>query len=381
MKILIFSLSYFPHVGGAEIAIKEITDRLPGSTFHLLTLRFAGEPVEERLGNVVVHRIGSGNSYLQKILFIPRAAQAARLLQREHAFDLWWAMMTYMLLPVVLARPAGLRVPYLLTLQDGDPFEHVFDRLRLRLFRPLLRYGFRHARAVQAISTFLAGWARAAGYRGSVTVIPNGVNLKLFLREHARPRRMDDLVLVTTSRLVHKNAIDDIIRALVLLPVTVRLHVYGSGVEERRLRSLALQLGVESRAIFKSSVPHGALPTILDESDVFIRPSRSEGMGISFIEAMAAGVPVVATQVGGISDFLFDSKRNPEMRATGWAVDQNTPEQIANAVKDIVTNPAKTLLITTEAQRMVRAQYDWDHISSEMETLFKSVSEARSMAV
>ena len=69
-KILIFSLAYFPHVGGAEIAIKEITDRIDDIEFHLITLRFENEQQEERMGNVLVHRIGNGASYLQKILFV-----------------------------------------------------------------------------------------------------------------------------------------------------------------------------------------------------------------------------------------------------------------------------------------------------------------------
>jgi len=77
-KILIFSLAYYPQVGGAEVALKEITDRIPDIEFHLLTLRFnAADVAEEKIGNIFVHRIGRGNSsYASKILFIPRAASA-----------------------------------------------------------------------------------------------------------------------------------------------------------------------------------------------------------------------------------------------------------------------------------------------------------------
>ncbi|MHB8710664.1 MAG: hypothetical protein ACYC6X_03925, partial [Minisyncoccota bacterium] len=69
-RILIFSLAYYPHphVGGAEIAIKEITDRIPDIEFHMLTLNFGGEAMQEKIGNVFVHRIGNGASYFSKIL-------------------------------------------------------------------------------------------------------------------------------------------------------------------------------------------------------------------------------------------------------------------------------------------------------------------------
>jgi hypothetical protein len=78
-KILIFSLAYFPHVGGAEVAIKEITDRIAPDDieFHMLTLQLGNEPAEEKLGNVSVHRIGWGSSYVAKIFFVPRGGGGA----------------------------------------------------------------------------------------------------------------------------------------------------------------------------------------------------------------------------------------------------------------------------------------------------------------
>src|SRR6266481_5697353 len=162
-RVLIFSLAYYPHVGGAEVALKEITDRIPDSEFHLLTLNFGSEAKEERIGNVVVRRIGNSAPYLSKILFVPRAALFARRLHRERPFDAFWAMMSYMLFPIVLLRLMGVRVPYLLTLQEGDPFEYMFSRWFILPFRPLLSLGFRNASEVQTISTFLSGWATQMG--------------------------------------------------------------------------------------------------------------------------------------------------------------------------------------------------------------------------
>lgn len=66
-KVLIFSLAYYPHVGGAEVAIKEITDRLADIEFHIITMRFSAAEAEiEKVGNVLVHRIGGGSSKLHK---------------------------------------------------------------------------------------------------------------------------------------------------------------------------------------------------------------------------------------------------------------------------------------------------------------------------
>jgi glycosyltransferase involved in cell wall biosynthesis len=375
IKILIFSLAYYPHVGGAEVALKEITDRIPDVEFHMVTMNFGGEAREEKIGNIFVHRVGNNASYLSKILFAPRAARVAVRLHRTHSFDAFWAMMSYMLFPIVLLRFMDLRCPYLLTLQEGDPFEHTFSRWFIRPFRPLLRSGFKNASAVQAISTYLSQWARQMGYQGLTLIIPNGVDVALFENgQHQVLAKKDKVTLVTTSRLVHKNAIDDVIRALALLPNTVHFVVYGIGPDESELKALAKKLGVEQRVEFNGHIDHTELPRVLGESDIFIRPSRSEGMGNSFIEAMAAGLPVIATQEGGIADLLFDTKRNPSTEPTGWAVDKDSPEQIAEAVKEILNTPEQVARVTANAKKMVAEKYDWKGIAEQMSHIFDTIT-------
>ncbi|MFA5745056.1 MAG: glycosyltransferase family 4 protein [Candidatus Paceibacterota bacterium] len=371
-RILIFSLAYYPHVGGAEVALKEITDRISDIEFHMLTLNFGGEASEEKIGNVFVHRIGNNASYLSKILFIPRAAFAARVLHRKQSFDGAWTMMSYMLFPIVLLRIMGLRNPYVLTLQEGDPWEHMFKRWFILPFRPLLSVGFKNASAVQAISTYLAQWAKKMGYQGEVSIIPNGVDTARFAS--VKHSVFDNMTtLVTTSRLVHKNAIDDVIRALVFLPVSVNFLVIGTGPDADDLMELTHELGVETRVEFLGHIDHGQLPHYLHNSDIFIRPSRSEGMGNSFIEAMAAGLPVIATQEGGIADFLFDAKRNPDKPTTGWAVDKDSPEQIAEAVQYILEHPDEVIRVTANAKKLVAEKYDWDLIAKQMNHLFGTI--------
>ncbi len=377
-RVLIFSLAYIPHIGGAEVAVREITDRISDIEFHVLTLNFGGEVKEEKIGNVFVHRVGSSASYLSKILFAPRAALAARKLHSGHAFDAFWAMMSYMLFPIVLLRFKGIRAPYLLTLQEGDPFQHTFNRWFILPFRPLLSIGFRNASAVQAISTYLATWATQMGFKKEIAVIPNGVDLERFTEvQHPSIVTAGIVNLITASRLVRKNALDDVIRALVLLPENVQFVVYGSGPDEKKLRALAEDLKVSSRVLFKGYSSHAELARAFATAHIFVRPSRSEGMGNSFIEAMAAGLPVIATQEGGIADFLFDAARNPDKPSTGWAVDKDSPEQIAGAVKDILTNPDKVVRIRQNALALVREKYDWNLIARDMKKLFDRVVESQ----
>lgn len=378
-KILIISLAYFPgHIGGAEVSIKEITDRLSNIEFHLVTNRFdATQPLEERIGNVQVHRVGSGASYVAKILFVPCAALCISRLHREHHFDGAWAMMSYMTLPLTILRYFGTRFPYALSLQEGDTFEHMFRRIRVFPVYRLLKSGFRNATIVQVISAHLAAWAPRMGYHGAVEIIPNGAAIAHFGNEYpdaaineikdALGKNMGDVFLITTSRLVRKNAVDDVIRALPMLPGHVHFIVLGIGPEEDALKRLADEMGVERRVQFLKQIGHGEMPKYLAASDIFVRPSRSEGMGNSFIEAMAAGLPVIATQEGGIADFLFDEKRNPGVPITGWAVDKDSPPQIAAAVQDIMARPEKVRAVVATAREMVKEKYDWDLIANDMQ--------------
>jgi glycosyltransferase involved in cell wall biosynthesis len=89
-------------------------------------------------------------------------------------------------------------------------------------------------------------------------------------------------------------------------------------------------------------------------------------MGNSFVEAMAARLPVIATQEGGIADFLFDAKRNPDKPTTGWAVDKDSPRQIAEAVEDIIAHREQVEVVLQNACTLAVSKYDWSLIAKDM---------------
>lgn len=378
-KILIFSLAYYPsHVSGAEIAIKEITDRIDPNeiSFFMITHRFVrNAPSVEKIGNVMVHRVGLGPSYVSKILFIPLAAITAVHLNKKEHFDAVWTMMTYMIFPLALARALGLRLPYVVTLQDGDPYEKVFERWLIRPVAWILDWGFRNATVVQVISNYLATWPAKRGFRGTVEMIPNGASAQS-LKEYPQGeldalrakigKQQGDVYLLSIGRLVHQKAIDDVIRALAQLPTHIKLAVVGEGPDREALKKLASDLKVTDRIFFAGQVDRQETAKYRKVCDIFVLPSRSEGQGISFMSTMASGMPVVTTQEGGIADFLYDAKRNPNKPTTGWAVDKDSPQQIAAAVKEIIANPEETKKVVETAQNLVREKYNWDIIAKDM---------------
>lgn len=397
-RILIFSLNYYPRfIGGAEVAIKEITDRISPDEveFHMVTLRFDSNlPEVEKIGNILVHRIGFTTKnpsigdlkkfplHFNKYWFQLTAHRAAAKLHKKYSYDGVWAMMAHSCgIPAGAFKAAHPEVQYLLTLQEGDPPGHIEGMMR-PVWSRFVR-GFTTADRLQPISTFLEQWGRRMGFGGESRVIPNAVDTAKFAKHYSTEeivakqvelgKKEGDVFVVTTSRLVHKNAVDDVIRAMALLPHHVHFLVYGIGPDEQALRNLAKEQGVEDRVRFMGQISHDDMPLMLRACDIFTRPSRSEGMGNSFVEAMAADLPVIATQEGGIADFLFDAKRNQDKPATGWAVDPDAPEQIAEAVKDIISNPQKVADTVATAKKMVLERYDWNTVSADMRTLFRDM--------
>jgi glycosyltransferase involved in cell wall biosynthesis len=388
-KILIFSLAYFPkHVGGAEVSIKEITDRLPDFEFHMVTNRFDSTlPKIEKVGNVLVHRIGITTTNptmadlkrfplnINKILFQFLAVLKAQQLQWKYRYDATWAMMAHSTgVPAALFKTFNPNAKYILNLQEGDPPEYI--EKKMRPLAPLFRRAFTKADIIQPLSTFLERWARRMGYAGPIQIIPNAVAAKHFSQDYPETvineikdklgKKADDVFVITTSRLVLKNAVDDVIRALPLLSKNVHFIIGGTGPDELMLKKLANDLHVADRVRFLGHLGHEEMPKYLKACDIFTRPSRSEGFGASFAEAMAADLPVVTTQEGGIADFLFDEKRNPDKPTTGWAVDKDSPEQIAAAIKDIMARPEKVRAVVATAKAMVIEKYDWDLVAKDM---------------
>lgn len=388
-RILIFSLVYPPFVGGAELAIKEITDRINDIDFDMVTLRFDKNlPKFEKVGNINIYRIGFTSDSptmsdlvkfplkLNKLFFPFLACAKASKLHKQNNYDGIWSMMAaFAGFGAMFFKLTHPKVPYLLTIQEGDPIPEI--KHKVRFVYPLFEKIFTKADFIQTISYYLADWARDMGFSGPVEVIPNAVNTAHFAQNYSDEELNNlkkDLVkkdgekfMITTSRLVKKNAADDVIKALKFLPENVKFLVLGTGPDREMLDDLVKKEGVEGRVKFLGIVDHKEMPKYLKVSDIFIRPSLSEGLGNSFIEAMAAEIPVIATQEGGIADFLYDSKRNTDKETTGWAVDPRSPEQIAEAVKDILGNPEKTAKVVATAKKMVFEKYDWDIISKDME--------------
>jgi len=375
MKIIIFSTVYFPLVAGAEVAMKEITDRISDIEFHLICARVQkGLPSTERIGNVTVHRVGFGHpidKFLLPFLGTWRALMLPDSKQIKVVLSLMASYGGFTALVYSKFRPD---VKFLLNLQEGDPLEHYAKRAgRLRFLHGKV---FERADAVTAISRFLADWALKMGFKGTPEVVPNGADIVRFSKRISMERRSelrtqfgfkdDDVALVTASRLSLKNGIDDLIRSLTHLPTNYKVLIAGDGEDHEKLMSLTAQKGLTERVVCIGKKSHEELPEILQSADIFVRASLSEGLGNSFLEALAAGLPIVGTPVGGIPDFLEDG-------LTGVFCQPRDPQSIAAAVKRIQEEPGLRERIVLQGGMMVAQRFGWDEIASRTRTILMNL--------
>ena len=175
-----------------------------------------------------------------------------------------------------------------------------------------------------------------------------------------------DKIIIHTGRLVKKNGISDLIKSLVYLPSEVKLQLLGGGEDDTELRNLVNKLNVIGRVEFLGHVPPEQVSEYLQRADIFCRPSLSEGLGISFLEAMGAGLPTIGTAVGGIPDFL-------KHHETGWICEVRNPRSIAEQIQFVVdpTNQVKVEEIVARARKLVEEKYNWDSVAEQMNQIFQ----------
>jgi L-malate glycosyltransferase len=379
MRVLIFSTAYLPLIGGAEIAVKEITDRIKDVEFDMVTARLSRSlPREEKIGNINVHRVGIGVPFFDKILLALFGYKKGLELHKNKKYNVVWSIMASYNGFSALKFKQKTGVKFLLTLQEGDSFDYILGKVKL--VKKRFKQIFIQADALQAISNYLLKWGRDMGFKGLITeVIPNGVDISNFAQSYNEKDIKDTIssfnfidkpiILVTASRLVEKNGIEDVINALPLLPSNVCFVICGDGGLRDDLKNLTVKLEVDKRVLFLGNKNHRELNKIFKASDIFIRPSLSEGLGNSFLEAMSAGLPTIATEVGGIPDFLVDNN-------TGWFCEVKNPASIAEKVKYIIddTDRAEISKVIDNAKEMVTKNYSWETIVNKMNIVFKELN-------
>jgi D-inositol-3-phosphate glycosyltransferase len=197
-----------------------------------------------------------------------------------------------------------------------------------------------------------------------ITVVPCGVDLDRFTPHGpAVPRPSDRHRMLVVSRLVERKGIGNAVSAVTAVP-GAELLVAGGPEASRlagdpqacRLVALAEELGVADRVHLLGRVDQADLPALLRSADVVVCVPWYEPFGIVPLEAMACGVPVIASAVGGLVDSVVDG-------VTGVHVPARDPERLAAAVATLLADPDRRAVLGQAGARRARRRYGWDRIA------------------
>jgi L-malate glycosyltransferase len=234
---------------------------------------------------------------------------------------------------------------------------------------------------VVAVSTEIHSLLSAQiGHKGmaSLEYIPNGISLEPYTglprREEARRRLGWPLVgpvLGVVARLAEAKGHDDLLRAFAIIRGTIpqaRLVIVGDGPLRERIRELIDSLGLADSVAMLGE--RHDVPQILAALDVFVLASQMEGVPMTILEAMAAGLPVVATDVGGIPQVVTHGQ-------TGLMVPPSSPQELAQAILEVVRNPKKAQRLARAGRRRIEESFSVGTMASRYERLYRDLVAGR----
>lgn len=216
-----------------------------------------------------------------------------------------------------------------------------------------------------------------------VDITPFGVDVDLFSRARDYQQRENGLFiigLVKTLKPVY--GIEYLVRSIPLLlrqlravnaemAQKIRLHIYGEGPLESSLKELVSELGLSEVVHFMGYVEHVKLPEILAGMDLYCLSSLQESFGVSAIEAMASGLPVVATDTEGFRDIIIQGE-------TGLLVQPADPQALASAMLKFCTDQSLRQICGQAGLHRVRKLFDWEQNVTAMERIYREMANSAS---
>lgn len=367
MKIAILVARFPPRwLAGTEIATYNIAKHLAkrGYEVHVITSLDKGLPKQSIKQGFCVHRIKVLRvRFLGVIIFSLKAF----LLLRKLKVDAVHSQSTTMGIPAVLAKKL-LKKPYIV-------YERGSEVYLPWLFKgPISKLIWKGADAVIALTEDMKIEIEKI-YSRHIDVVPNGIDLEVFeglprkeaIRQRLRFNNNDKVILfVGTLRPV--KGVKYLIQAMNVIaqkePKT-RLMLVGNGEERDYLRGLVKELKLERYVTFVGEVPNEKVPEYMVASDVFVLPSLSEGFPLTILEAMASGLPIVASKVGGLPEIVEDGQN-------GFLAEPRKPGQIAEKVLLLLKNEGLRQRMIVNNRKKVQ-QYSSDNTVGRLEAIYRHV--------
>jgi len=366
MRILIINSEYPPIGGGAGNASAHLARQwaAAGQDVSVLTAAYANLPRTERREGVYLRRIWAfrrrldRSSAVEQIIFMLVSTLWVVFQLPRQRPDV---IVAFFGIPSGLAAWAANRlagIPYLVSLRGGDvPGFRPYDFAPYhRLAAPLIRMIWRRARVIVANSTGLSELARAFERRVPLRIISNGVDLAYYA---PTTRGWNPPHLLFVGRLVYQKGLDLLFQALGgLRDHPWELRLVGDGPQRADLQALAEKYQIAGRVHFENWLGGAALLEKYQQANLFVFPSRHEGMPNAVLEAMACGLPVIATRIAGNEELVADGE-------TGLLTPTEDAGALRRALAQLLTDAGLCQRMGAAGRARVEQDYAWNQIATQ----------------
>ena len=385
MRVLMFTWEYppriiggiAPHVFDLSNALSEMKDEVI-----VVTCDFPGAPVREQTGNVTVHRVDSYkaptpdfaswtytmNSNLQR--------HAAEILASGESVDLIHAH-DWLVAEAAIGLKHMFRIPMVATIHSTEyGRRNGIHSVYQRMIHETEVWLSREAWRVICCSDYMASHVNAVlgTPRECIETIPNGVDTakfnepfdrEAFRRNYASP---EEKLVLYVGRMVHEKGPGILVEAakMVLSNINAKFVLVGEGYMRDALEKKVWHEGLGSKFYFTGFLEDPEVKLLYRTTDVFVAPSLYEPFGIVCLEAMAAGAPVVVSDIGGLGEIVQHEKN-------GVTVFPNDSNSLAWGIMRVLNDQSFARRIAAEASSKVRNAYSWKAIAKQTEIFYEGI--------
>jgi len=362
MKIAILIYRFPPMwCGGAEFASYNIAKNLAlrGHDVHVITSWDEYLPKSSFQDGFHIHRVHKGKiRFFSMAFFLINIFFCLKSIQPNivHVQQIWFGC-----IPAFFSKKL-LNRPYIVYMRGSEVYHMSF------FWRKMSEFLLKNAGKVIALSEDMKRELQKI-YCGEILVIPNGIELDNYKNLKKQSFQVsNNKILIFVGRLNPVKGLIYLIRAMEIIHIEMEntiLMIIGDGDERKSLEEMVIKLHLEKVVIFNGEIPNKDVPKYLVQGDVFVLPSLSEGFPNVILEAMAAGLPIVSTNVNGLSEII----RNEE---NGYLVEPKNPQQLADKLLQILKNPIQSKKYSNNNIEKVE-KYSWKNVIKYLEDVYMKV--------
>jgi glycosyltransferase involved in cell wall biosynthesis len=359
MKIAIL-VGLFPPkwLAGTEIATYYMAEHLAqrAHEVHVITSLDEGLPEESSEKGFYIHRLPRTKIRVAgALIFWTDIIRTIRKVSPEvvHAQSLGIAI------PALISKMI-LKIPYVVWGQGSDIYlPDWFTKLTSKTI-------MKNANSVIALTGDMKRTMQAI-YDRNIVVVPNGIDLKEYTGDPSVQKvKGDEKRILFVGRLHPVKGVRYLLQAMKIVYEKMpdaKLILVGDGEEREHLETLTDNLGIRECVEFAGRVPHERVQDYMNQAEVFVLPSLSEGFPVTILEAMACGLPVVATRVGGLPDVIEDGVH-------GYLVRTKESNEIAETLLKLLQDEQLWETISKTNKQKIN-EYSWERVALALEKIYQ----------